>query len=145
MLDMNLTALVISIASGVVSSLLTIGIVEFARRARDAKNFGALAGTYAHYSVTGERLLDGITKVAFRGGNVLLTHGSSSEGIWDGRIVMSQDLIGVGSGIYQYSARTDCGTHHVQVGMDRRSWFVLVVNTSHGQNSTFPQIWRRME
>jgi len=142
---MDLTTIVTSLTAGVLSSLLTMGILELLKRERDAKRFGSLAGSYAHYSMNGERLLDGVTDIVFRGGDVLSTHGRSSEGTWDGLIIMSRDLMGVGSGIYQYSDRMDCGTHHVQMAADGASCFVLVVNTSHGKNSTFSCMWRRIQ
>lgn len=142
---MDLMTFVTSVVAGIVSSVLTVVILEMARRSRDRSAFGTLAGRYAHYSILGERLLDGVTEIAHRGGNILDTHGSSSEGTWEGRIVMSRDLPSSGSGIYQYPARTDCGTHHVQLAPDRLSWFVLAVNTSHGKNSATAYVWRRAD
>ena len=142
---MDLVTFVTSVVAGIVSSVLTVVILEIVRRGRDRSAFGTLAGQYAHFSVAGERLLDGTTEIAHAGGNILDTRGSSAEGTWRGRIVMSRDLPSSGAGIYQYPARTDCGTHHVQLAPDRSSWFVLAVNTSHGKNSATAYVWRRAD
>lgn len=141
---MDLMSFLSSIVAGIVSSALTVVLLEGVRHARERTSFGSLAGKYDHYTTTGERLLDGSTEIVHAGANILETHGSSSEGTWDGRIVMSRDLQSSGAGIYQYRGRADCGTHHVQVAPDRASCYVLTVNTSHGRNTTVAYVWRRV-
>lgn len=140
---MDLAAVLSSILAGIASSLLTVLILHVRQRMRDASLFGRLSGRYVHDSIEGERLLDGVTEVVHRRGNVLETHSSSSEGTWDGLIVMNRDMPSVGSGIYQYRERADCGTHQVQLSPDGRSFFVLAVNTSHGKSNMFGYSWRR--
>jgi len=57
---------------------------------------------------------------------------------------MNEDVLGLGSGVYQYASRSDCGVLQVQVNRIDQSVFVHVVNTSHGKDRVFAYVWRKL-
>jgi len=133
-----------SVVTGLVSSVVTYSFVCLRRWLGLRRRFSGLAGRYAHYTVEPSKPADGVTVVEYAGENILLTRGSSPDGEWEGRITMNSDIPELGSGIYRYISRVDCGVHQIQVNPKDQSIFVLVVNTSHGVNNTSAYVWRKL-
>lgn len=139
-----------NVLAGLVSSIATVFLLHAAKLIRLINHFSALSGHYAHYTIDGSRLLDGITTIAWVGANVLRTHGkATAPGAqtheWDGRLIMNTDVPVYGSGIYQYSTKEDCGIHEVQISPDKTKVFVYGMNRSHGNNKQFAYLWKRIE
>jgi hypothetical protein len=141
---MTLVSFLNNLVAGLIASLATVALLSYIRIARLRRRFKPLEGAYGHFNIDGEQLLDGKTELRYLQGNVLEARTYGGDGEWQGNILMNEDVPGLGSGIYQYTARPDCGVLQVQVSQADHSLFVHVVNTSHGKDRAFAYLWRRL-
>jgi hypothetical protein len=133
-----------NVLAGVVASIVTLLAVYIYRARSYRRRYAGLEGRYAHLSIAGEPLGDGITIIRYLGKNILATRGEGTDGWWQGRIIMCDDAPEYGTGVYQYEGKADCGRHEIQAASDGQTIFVYGLNTSHGKDFTFAYIWKRL-
>ena len=120
-----------------------------ARCALPMLELSALSGTYDQVSIETGESLGLLTELRYIRGRTLNTRGQdrTKQGqviVWEGQITMNEHLPSLGTGVYGYPGRPDCGTHEIQVREDGKLINVCGVNTSHpGQRPRFALLWRR--
>lgn len=123
--------------------------LDVARCALPMLELSALSGTYDQVSIETGESLGLLTELRYIRGRTLNTRGQdrTKQGqviVWEGQITMNEHLPSLGTGVYGYPGRPDCGTHEIQVREDGKLINVCGVNTSHpAQRKHFALLWRR--
>ena len=124
--------IIISFIVGIAASVATLSGDRILRSVKQKKVYFPLQGKYTQHTLSGKRIGDFITEFKYKKKNIFDTHNGPKEK-WDGRIVMSEENPGSGSGTYNYKDRDDCGIHQIQYDYEKESIFVLSTNMSHGK------------
>ena len=143
--------LLISALFGVLASLVAAVTYAFVadriKGYRLKKRFSKLKGRYVQCNLQGEPFEGRFTDITKVQRNLLTVEGDdATPDKWHSTILMDERFPGFGFGQYQYqySNRPDCGRHEVQVVDDGKIIFVQAQNTSHGQNTTFAYLWKKV-
>jgi hypothetical protein len=134
-----------NLLAGVIASLATFAMVRLWSVYRDRAAFGWLAGQYDHYSIDGVRLEGLRTEIRYSGSGMLRLFNEGPDTSWVGTTRMDSRIPDLGSGVYQYKDRPDCGTHQIQINYIDKSIFVLSTNTSHGKSTTTSYVLRKRD
>ncbi|HEX3150420.1 MAG TPA: hypothetical protein VHR66_20245 [Gemmataceae bacterium] len=115
------------------SSLVTLAFVRLWTWLKMRRRYGSLAGNYSVEKLDGMVVEGETTTLRHEGGRLFSTcstrHGRED---WSGYVTMSDELPGVGSGLYQFRDLHGCGLHYLQVNAKDGSIFVRGINTVGG-------------
>jgi hypothetical protein len=109
-----------------------------------------LSGTYEQISIETGKSLGLLVYLRYLGGRTLKTRGQErgnqgQELEWEGHITMNEQIPNLGTGVYHYTGRLDCGTHEIQVRENGKLIHVWGANTSYpGDRPRFALFWKRI-
>lgn len=145
-MDKELNSILLSLLTGVVSSLLSVMIVWIYVWIRDRRGCKRYAGFYDVYKIDGTKIDGEIVELSYIESRLLRAESTfDGEKYWESTIYISYQNRYYGEGVYRYNGKTDFGTHSVLVSENIKQIDVYYKNLSHGDRRRGGLIWKRRD